>query len=147
TRLMPTSFSVNSLSSRSRGWRSLSPRRPSRCVRAMRVLSEIEPALAGGVGEGLDAAVIEIGATVEDDLCDPRRLGALGEELADRRRRGGIGAVLEACLQIAVEGRGRGQRPPGAVVDDLGVDMARRAEHREPQSGAGRLAQLETGAF
>src|SRR5260370_27088273 len=81
TRLMPTSFSVNSLSSRSRGWRSPSPLRP--CVRAIGPLSEIEPALAGGVGQGLDPAVIEIGAPVEHHPPDPGRLGAFGEPFAD----------------------------------------------------------------
>src|SRR5438445_12197024 len=81
---MPTSFSVNSLSSRSRGWRSPSPLRPSRCVRAIGPLSEFEPALAGGVGQGLDSAVIEIGAAVEHDPLDPGRLGAFGDQLADR---------------------------------------------------------------
>src|SRR4029077_19036989 len=87
TRLIPTSFSVNSLSSRSRGWRSSPPLRPSRPVRAIRALSQIEPTLAGGVGQGLDPAVIHIGAAVEDDPFDPRRLGAFGEQLADRARR------------------------------------------------------------
>src|SRR5579864_8587962 len=93
TRLMPTSFSVNSLSSHSRGWRSPSPPlRPSRPVRAIGPLSEIEPALAGGVGQGLDSAVIDITAAVEHDAHDPGRLGAFGEQLADRACRGGIGA-------------------------------------------------------
>src|SRR6202795_1860235 len=87
TRLMPTSFSVNSLSSRSRGWRSPSPLRPSRCVRAIGPLSEFQPALAGGVGQGLDPAVIQIGAAVADDPLDPGRLGAFGEQFADRARR------------------------------------------------------------
>src|SRR5712692_7984905 len=92
TRLMPTSFSVNSLSSRSRGWRSPSPLRP--CVRAIGPLSEIEPALAGGVGQRLDPAVIEIGAAVKDDPLDPGGLGAFRQQLADRFSRGGIGAGL-----------------------------------------------------
>src|ERR1700719_3603419 len=86
TRLMPTSFSVNSLSSRSRGWRS-PPLRPSRPVRAIGPLfvrpwgdpgSEIEPALAGSVGQGLDPAVIHIGAAIEHDPLDSGRLGTLG---------------------------------------------------------------------
>src|SRR2546426_8231436 len=130
TRLMPTSFSVNSLSSRSRGWRSPSPLRPSRCVRAMGPLSEIEPALAGGVGQGLDPAVIEIGAAVEHDPLDPGRLGAFGEQFADRACRPFIGPGLQIRLEAGIEGRGRGQRAAGQIVDDLGIDMARRAEHR-----------------
>src|SRR5438874_3322617 len=132
TRLMPTSFSVNSLSSRSRGWRSPSPLRPSRCVRAIGPLSEIEPALAGGVGQGLDPAVIEIGAAVKDDPRDPSRLGALGEQLSDRARRPFISAGLQVRLEAGIEGRSRGERAPGEIVDDLCIDMARRAKHRQP---------------
>src|ERR1700675_33641 len=105
TRLMPTSFSVNSLSSRSRGWRSSPPLRPSRPVRAIRALSQIEPALAGGVGQGLDPAVIHIGAAVANDPFDPRLLGALGEQLADRARRRGVGAGLQVRLQPGIERR------------------------------------------
>src|SRR5216683_2881651 len=147
TRLMPTSFSVNSLSSRSRGWRSPSPLRPSRCVRAIGPLSEIEPALAGGIGQRLDPAMIEIGATVEHDARDPRRLGAFGEQLADRARRRGIGPGLQIRLEAGIEGRGGGERPPGCIVDDLRIDMPRRAEYRQPCPALGRPPQLEAGAF
>src|SRR5271156_2537720 len=121
TRLMLTSFSVNSLSSRSRGWRSPSPPlRPSRCVRAIGPLSEIEPALAGSLGQGLDPAVIHIGAAVEHDLLNPGRLGAFGEQFADRARRCGIGAGLQPRLEAGIERRGRNKRAPGQIVDDLG---------------------------
>src|SRR5882762_364445 len=146
TRLMPTSFSVNSLSSRSRGWRSPSPPlRPSRCVRAIGPLSEIEPALAGGVGQGLDPAVIEIGSAVKDDPLDPGRLGAFGEQFTDRARRPFIGPGLQVRLEAGIEGRGRGERAPGKIVDDLRIDMARRAEHRQPGPALRGLAQLEPG--
>src|SRR5713226_7154152 len=148
TRLMPTSFSVNSLSSRSRGWRSPSPpRRPSRCVRAIGPLSEIEPALAGGVGQGLDPAVIQIGTAVEDDPLDPGRLGAFGEQFADRARRSFIGTGLQIRLEAGIEGRGCGERAPGQIVDDLRVDMARRADHREPRPALRRLPQREADAL
>src|SRR5712691_7791619 len=147
TRLMPTSFSVNSLSSRSRGWRSPSPRRPSRCVRAIGPLSQIEPALAGGVGQGLDPAVIHIGAAVEYDPIDPRRLGAFGEQFADRARRLGISSGLQVRLEAGIEGRGRGKRPPGRIVNDLRIDMPRRAEYRQPNAALCRLPQLEADAL
>src|ERR1051325_739742 len=113
TRLMLTSFSANSVSSRARDWPSPSPRlRRSPCVRAITVLSEIQPALAGGIGQGLDPAMIHVGAPVEHDPLHPRR-----------------------------------QRPTGRVVDDLGVDVPRRAEHRQPGASFGGLAQLEAGAL
>src|SRR5919199_1776302 len=88
TRLMLTSFSTNSLSSRSRPCRS-PPSRPPRpprspCARAIEFFLEVEAALAGGVGQGLDPAVIDVAAAVEHDRLDPGRLGALGEQLAHR---------------------------------------------------------------
>src|SRR5579863_5212767 len=147
TRLMLTSFSVNSLSSRSRGWLSPSRLRPSRCVRAIGPLLELEPALAGGVGQGLDPAVIQIGAAVEHDARDPRRLGAFGEQFADRARRRGIGPGLQTGLEAGIEGRGRGERSPGRIVDDLSIDMPRRAEYRQPCPALRRAPQLEADAF
>src|SRR4051794_5489528 len=108
TRLMLTSFSANSLSSRSRDWPSPPSRlRRSPCVRAIAVLSEIQPALAGGIGQGLDPAMIHIGAAVEHDTLDPGRLGALRDQLADRARRCRIGAGLQLAAQSRVERRGR----------------------------------------
>src|SRR6266436_1753959 len=118
TRFMLTSFSVNSLSSRSRCCRSPSPRpRRSPCVRAivraMPTLSEIEAALAGGVGQGLDPAVEQIGAAIEHHLLDPGRFGPLGDQLADGTRRGNVGAALQARFEAAIEARSRRQGVPG----------------------------------
>src|SRR3954471_3383852 len=114
TRLMLTSFSTNSVSSRSRCWPSPSRRRRSPCcvrpppwVRAIRTSSELEAALAGGVGQGLDPAMIEIGAAVEDDAPDPARLGALGDQLADGGGRFPVGAGLDVRLHPGVERRSR----------------------------------------
>src|ERR1700747_1146657 len=102
TRLMLTSFSVNSLSSRSRPCRS--PSRPRRspcvraCVRAMPIPSEIETALAGGIGQGFDPAVKQISAAIKDDLLDPGRFGSLSHQLADGAPRRHVGAGVEIGL-------------------------------------------------
>src|SRR6516165_4007397 len=130
TRLMLTSFSANSLSSRSRACRSPSPRpRRSPCVRAivraMPTPSEIEAALTGGVGQSFHPAVEQIGATIEHDSLDPSRLGPFGDELADGTRRGDVGATFELRFEAAVEARGRRQCTPGRVIDDLRIDMLR----------------------
>src|SRR3954452_4613281 len=148
TRLILTSFSVNSLSSRSRDWPSPPSRlRRSPCVRAIAVLSEIEPALAGGIGQGLDPAMIHVPAAVEHDVRDPRRLGALGDKLTDRAGCRRVGAGLQVAAQSLVQRRGRRQRMSGSVVDDLGIDMARRAVHRQAGATLRRLPQLEARAF
>src|SRR3954451_4803795 len=128
TRLILTSFSANSLSSRSRGWPSPPSRlRRSPCVRAIALPSEIEPALAGGVGQGLHPAMIHIGAAIEHDALDAGRLGALGDQLADRGRRRLVGPGFQLAAQSRIERRGRGKRVSGRIVDNLGIDMARRA--------------------
>src|SRR5271169_6920063 len=147
TRLMLTSFSVNSLSSRSRVWRSPSPRpRRSLCVRAivraMLTLSEIETALAGGIGQGFDPAVKQIGAPIKHDPLDPRCLGPLGDELSDGARRGHVGAILEVRPEAAIEARSRRERAPGCVIDDLRIDVFRRAENRKARPIIRRAPQI-----
>src|SRR5271165_6579051 len=147
TRLMLTSFSVNSLSSRSRDCRSLSPRpRRSPCVRvierAMLNLSEIETALTGGVGQGFDPAMKQISAPIEHDPLDTRRLGPRGNERADGVRRRYVGAILEARPEAIVEARSRRDRTSGGVIDDLRIDVLRRAEHRQTRSIVCRTAQF-----
>ena len=44
---------------------------------------KLQASLAGGVGEGFDAAVIAVAASVEDDAADAFFLGALADEFAD----------------------------------------------------------------
>src|SRR6516164_4456494 len=152
TRLMLTSFSVNSLSSRSRDCRSLSlrPRRSPgvRAIeRAMLNLSEIETALTGGIGQGFDPAMKQISAPIEDDPLDPRCLGSRGNELANGVRRRYVGAILEACPEAVVEARSRRERASGGVIDDLYVDVLRRAEHRKTRSIVCRPTQIVADAL
>src|SRR5207302_4763352 len=49
--------------------------------------SELQAALAGGVGQGLDPAVIPVVAAVEGGLGDAGGLGLLGQRTADDHRR------------------------------------------------------------
>src|SRR5882762_2248360 len=142
TRLMLTSFSANSLSSRSRCWPSPSRRRRSPWVRAIQTPLEFETALAGGIGQRLDATMEDIAAAIEDDPVDPRRLGAFGNQFADRDCRVPIGARLQIRLQVCLNTGGRRQRAPGRIVDNLSIDMPRRPEHRQPQASLRREAQF-----
>src|SRR5262245_6748194 len=122
---MLTSFSVNSVSSRSRVWRSPSPRpRRSDCervVRAMPIPSEVETALAGGIGQGLDPAMKQIRSAIEHDALDPRRLRSFSDQLADGACGSHVGAVLEAPLETAVEARRRCEGSAGRVIDNLRI--------------------------
>src|SRR5262245_27704240 len=89
---------------------------------------ELEPALAGRVGERADAPVIEVTIAVEDDPLDVLRNADLGHEGADLL--GSIGLVsLERPLEVLRE-RGRVRQGLAAlVVDDLAVDVLGAAEN------------------
>src|SRR4051812_17793205 len=155
TRLMWTSLSTNSLSRSSR-----SPRRSlgslaiylltsgSRLARATVPLarpgqnpsSEIQPAFARGVGECLDAPVIQVARPVEDDLGHAGLLGPLREQPADLGRSLDIGTGLELAAHVRLECRGGCQRVTALVIDDLGVDLLRGPVDRQPRTAIGRLA-------
>src|SRR5438045_4444552 len=87
---------------------------------------ELQPALAGAVGERGDAAVIEVAAAIEDHLVDALREAALRERLAHLA--GGVlllrllGLARRRRLEVLVARGGREQRLLGDVVDDLRVD-------------------------
>ena len=106
--------------------------------------SELKARFPGGVGKGLDPAVVQVAATVEDHLLDALRDGSFGHELADGDR--GVTAAatgLEAGTQLLING---GRRAEGAlrfVVDDLGVDVIVGAEHGQPRA-IGRATEMTT---
>src|SRR5438034_1278622 len=89
------------------------------------------PATAGRVGKRLHPPMVPVASAVEHHPVDPAGLGLLGEELADRLRRGNVaaGRVLgPECLAAAVGGE---ERPPRVVVDELRIDMVEAPEHGE----------------
>src|SRR5215469_13225991 len=91
----------------------------------------------------------EEAAAIEDDRLDAGRDRPAGDQLADGCRRLLVGAALEAALaQLLVEARGRGQRPPPGIVDDLRIDVAGGAEHRKawPLDLGARDAAANAGA-
>src|SRR5688572_2748091 len=139
TRLIETSFSTKSPSSRSRS-RSRPPRSPfsPRAICPGIPFLELQTALAGPVGERLHPPVIEISAAVEHHRLDAGRLGALGDQ--EPNLLGGVlvGAGLELGLQILVERGGGRERRAFRIVDDLGVYVPARPEHG--QARARRLA-------
>src|SRR2546426_9697172 len=90
-----------------------------------------QSASAGRVGKRLHPPMVPVASAVEHHPVDPAGLGLLGEELADRRRRGNVaaGRVLgPECLAAAVGGE---ERPPRVVVDELRIDMVEAPEHGE----------------
>src|SRR5215470_17563874 len=121
TRLMWTSLSVNSLSC------SFRSRSRSRCSRSRAIttihLSKIQPALAGGVRQGFDAAVIEVVAAIEHHILHAGGRRAFGDPLAHRLGGADIGSGLEAGAHILFERRRRRHRRAFAIVDHLGIDV------------------------
>src|SRR5579883_1792224 len=141
TRLIATSFSVNSFSRssrsrcRSRGSRAMTEIRFR--YRSDRVVSELEPALAGSLGQRLDAAVEHVAAAIEHDVLDALGGGALGHRLADSLRGLDVGAGLERPAHVLLHRGGGGDRLAFAVIDDLRIDVLRRAKDRQPWPLAG----------
>src|SRR5579875_719403 len=172
TRLMLTSFSTNSPSAadsasrsrprgrRSRAGRSLRSPSPSLRrggppavrdpgVRAMMSSSflELQAALAGGVGQGLDPAMEQVAAAVEHHRSDAGGLRPFGEQLADRRRGILVGTGLGARPQGLVEARRGHQRAAALVVDHLRVDVLGRAENGQPRTALDRAADAIADAL
>src|SRR3954468_5564615 len=102
---------------------------------------ETQAALAGALGEGLDAAVVLVSAAVEDRGLDAGRLGALGQRLAGLLR---LVERLEGA-QVALRPADGGQRAAGVVVDELGEHAPVGAEHGDARA-LGRAAHLGADA-
>src|SRR5215470_2302856 len=81
-----------------------------RWLRGLLVIAlEPQPALAGGVGQRLDPAVVLEAAAIEDHAVDALGLGSSGDELAHRLGGGQVGAALELRLQLLVQATGGAQ--------------------------------------
>src|ERR1051326_2380107 len=75
------------------------PWRRANDVRRMALL-ELQSRFARGIGQGLDAPVIQVAAAVEYDLVDALGLGPLGDQFADGLGRGDIAAGRLARLLV-----------------------------------------------
>src|SRR5690606_31693920 len=128
-------------------WTSLSTislSRSSRMLMSTGVLtrsSEVEAALARGVGERLHSPVIDVSATVNDHVGDSGLLGPFRNQLPDLARGGLVGAPSERPARVRLTRRSGGWRHALLVIDHLGVDVAVRAKHRKPRAAASALAQ------
>ena len=83
--------------------------------------------------------MIEIGAAVEDDFLDARLAARSATSLPTAAAASVSAPVLALVL---FERRGGGERDAGRVVDDLGVDVLRRAEDRQTRTTVGHRLEL-----
>src|SRR5260221_3233494 len=77
----------------------------------------------------LPAAVIFATAAVEHDLGDARRLGAVGNDLADSFRGSDVAATLQSFFRFLVDRAGRNKSAATAVVNHLRVDVSHGTIH------------------
>src|SRR3954452_4307765 len=107
-------------------------RRPSRSSSQRWCASEVQPALAGAVGQGGDPPGVPVAATVEDDGGDAGGLRPLGDQRADLT---GVGTLVAlGAAQAGVHRRGADQGAADGVVDDLHVDVPRGAVDHEARA-------------
>src|SRR3990172_4318532 len=126
TRLMPTSFSTRSLSSRVRSRRS-----PRGDLAILPRSLKRQAAGAGGFGQGLHPAMKQRAAAVEPDVLDPRGDRPLGDQPADFGGRGHVRPRLQFALQPFVDAGRGGQSDSTPVVDHLRVNMQARPKDRQ----------------
>src|SRR3546814_94743 len=110
------------------------------------VLLEFQTRLAGCVCERLDPTVIGVSAAIEDDRRNAGLLGALGDQLADLGRGRPVASGLQLVADILIQRRGMGEGEALLIVDDLGVDVLARPEHRKPWQAAGVPTQARASA-
>src|SRR5258706_15430428 len=108
---------------------------------------EFQSCFAGGVGQGLDAAVIHSPAAIEGNSGDSGGLAALGDGLAGGLGGGDVGAGLERAAHLGAGGGNGGQSPAGHVVDQLGVNVLSAAIDGQPGSLRGAENAVANAVF
>ena len=91
---------------------------------------ELKAALAGAIGERLDAPVIQVSTTIEHHSVDACGFRTLGDELANLR--GGL--TLWNRTQARLDRRRGGKCLALAVVTDLSVDPGVGTKHRQART-------------
>src|SRR5262245_58710789 len=98
--------------------------------------SELQPALAGSIGQGGEASMIQIPVAIEDHLVNAPLLAELGDEQAHFLRRLLV-AAFDLLAQLRRERRRRRERSPGLVGDHLRIDVLVAAKDTETRSCVG----------
>src|SRR5579884_1385273 len=95
-------------------------------------LLELQPCFTGGIGKGLNASVIKVAPAIEHDLGDALGFRLFRDRLADFLGRSQVAAGLFGALAFD---SGSGNKSLALqVVDDLGVNVVRRAINAEART-------------
>src|SRR6185437_2581826 len=86
-------------------------------------------------------------AAVEHHFGDAVLDRSLGHELADRLGGVGVRPGVAALAHRLLQRRSRSQCLALDVVDNLRIDVLRRAEHRQPRAAAGGATQSQPHAL
>src|SRR3954451_2163422 len=127
----PLTTLATRLISTTRSWRSRPAELTDRSGAAINAFLTLEgqAALAGALGQGLDAAVVLVAAAVEDGRLHAGGLRALGQQHA-----GAAGLVhARQGLEVGLRPRDRRERAAVDIVDELGGDAPVGAEHGDPR--------------
>src|SRR5271165_6144250 len=92
---------------------------------------ELQSRFAGCVGKGLNAAMVQITATIEYYFRDAFFFGALSDGFADQLCAFHVAALTP---QRFLSGRGSSQGVALRIVDNLGIDVIDTAEHGEART-------------
>ena len=80
--------------------------------------------------------MIHVTAAIEHHLLDAGGAGAFGNLLSNHLGGGNVVSALQFLARLLVDRAGRGKRAPGAIVDDLRVDVPfERYTQRRGRSG------------
>src|SRR5690606_2916459 len=91
--------------------------------------SELQAALAGGVGQRLDAAVVAVTRTVERDPLDAGGARLLRDRLADLGGGLAVLAVFQALADVGLGSAGGSQHLRAVGAEQLGIQVLTGAQH------------------
>src|ERR1700722_9674009 len=97
--------------------------------------SEFQSTFTGSVGQCRDPPAIGVAATVEHHCVDSGSLGPFGDQLTDPHAVGLLVSLHAAHIRLDRRGGGHGRA--GEVIDQLHVDVPRRAMHHQARTPPG----------
>jgi hypothetical protein len=102
-------------------------------VLLFRSFLKLESRFSRRFGQGRNAAMILVIATIEHDFLNTSLDSPLGDRFANRCRRRLVAAISDAFAQRRIATAGRDERLAGGIVDDLGVNILMAAEDSQPR--------------